>query len=79
MSSVHGHQVLEMMIASGESFTTESLISYINQTFGSETRYHTCSASEMDARQLVDFLASRGKFIPAEDGFTTHSDKICQH
>ncbi|MBR7370865.1 DUF2492 family protein, partial [Klebsiella variicola] len=31
------------------------------------------------AAELVAFLAARGKFIPAADGFSTHESKICRH
>ncbi|MBK5144884.1 YecH family protein [Budviciaceae bacterium BWR-B9] len=79
MSSVHGHQVLEMMIASEHPYSTASLIEAINQRFGTDARFHTCSKQDLTAAELVDFLASKGKFIPADDGFTTHVDKICNH
>ncbi|MEH2920108.1 YecH family metal-binding protein [Samsonia erythrinae] len=79
MSSIHGHEVLQMMIASGESFTTEQLIAAIDARFGSEARFHTCSADNMTSTMLVQFLSERGKFIPLDAGFTTHASKICQH
>ncbi|KAA8995250.1 DUF2492 family protein [Affinibrenneria salicis] len=79
MPSIHGHEVLQMMIDSGESFSTARLINLIETRFGQDARFHTCSASEMSAAQLVEFLASRGKFIPQDDGFTTSANKICQH
>ncbi|PWC17395.1 YecH family metal-binding protein [Brenneria corticis] len=79
MSSIHGHEVLQMMIASGESFTTEQLIAAIDSRFGSDARFHTCSAADLTAAKLVQFLAERGKFIPLEAGFTTSASKICQH
>lgn len=79
MSSIHGHEVLQMMIDSGESFTTEQLIAAIEKHFGNDARFHTCSATEMTAAALVGFLAERGKFIPFEAGFTTSASKICQH
>lgn len=79
MSSIHGHEVLQMMIASGESFTTEQLIASIEKRFGREARFHTCSAENMTAGMLVQFLSDRGKFIPLESGFTTSASKICQH
>lgn len=79
MLSIHGHEVLNMMIDSGESFSTASLITAIEQRFGADARFHTCSQQDLTAAQLVDFLASRGKFIPSDNGFNTHSSKICQH
>ena len=77
--SIHGHDVLNMMIESGERYTKESLVEAIHARFGEAARFHTCSASEMTAAELVAFLAARGKFIPAADGFSTHESKSCRH
>ncbi|WP_193130222.1 YecH family metal-binding protein [Enterobacter hormaechei] len=79
MMSIHGHDVLNMMIESGERYTKESLVEAIHARFGEAARFHTCSASEMTAAELVAFLAARGKFIPAADGLSTHEGKICRH
>ena len=77
--SIHGHEVLNMMIESGEQYTEQSLVAAIQARFGTEERFHTCSAEEMTAGELVAFLAARGKFIPAAEGFSTHESKICRH
>jgi len=79
MTSIHGHDVLTMMIDSGEQYTEESLVAAITARFGEEARFHTCSAAEMTAAELVVFLAARGKFIPLDSGFSTHESKICRH
>lgn len=79
MSSIHGHEVLQMMIASDTEYSTLSLIDAIKTRFGKDSRFHTCSAENMSAEQLVEFLANRGKFIPSDSGFTTSANKICQH
>ncbi|MFK3712210.1 YecH family metal-binding protein [Leclercia adecarboxylata] len=79
MASIHGHDVLTMMIDSGEQYTEESLVAAITARFGEEARFHTCSAAEMTAAELVAFLAARGKFIPLDSGFSTHESKICRH
>ena len=46
---------------------------------GESTRFYTCSASDMTAKQLIDFLAARGKFVSASGGFSTDPTKICDH
>ena len=76
---VHGHEVLHMM--EGNSYATkEDLVKAIIERFGTEERFHTCSAEGMTAEELVDFLAARGKFMPAQyDGFTVDANKICNH
>lgn len=77
--SIHGHEVMEMMLAQGGQFSRASLKQAIDQHFGAGARFHTCSASEMDAEALIDFLAKRGKFIESGEGFQTRADKICNH
>lgn len=79
MDSIHGHEVLNMMIASGEQYSVESLEAAIVDRFGAQARFHTCSAQDMSAGELVTFLQNKGKFIPAESGFTTAESKICRH
>ncbi|MGY3859568.1 YecH family metal-binding protein [Aeromonas intestinalis] len=77
--SIHGHEVMEMMLEQGGQFSRASLKQAIGQHFGADARFHTCSASEMDAEALIDFLAKRGKFIESGEGFQTSADKICNH
>lgn len=79
MTSIHGHEVLNMMIESQVQYTEQSLVQAIDARFGNDARFHTCSAENMTAAELVAFLAARGKFVPAEEGFSTHESKICRH
>jgi len=79
MSSIHGHEVMHMMLESEQTFTENSLKAAINQRFGENARFHTCSAENMNAEQLISFLAEKGKFTPADKGFVTEERKICQH
>lgn len=69
-----------MMIASGAQYTRASLREAIIQQFGADTRFYTCSASDLSAEGLIDFLAERGKFNDAgSDNLTMGADKMCQH
>ena len=79
MQSIHGHEVLQMMIASGEPYTVASLEAAITSRFGTDARFHTCSAENLSAAELVAFLQKKGKFIAAEEGVNTHESKICRH
>ena len=80
-SSIHGHDVLHLMLETNQQHTRESLKQAIDARFGADARFHTCSASDMNAEQLIDFLAARGKFVDDASGvgFNTHADKICSH
>ena len=77
--SIHGHEVMHLMLELGGTFTRESLKLAIHERFGSTARFHTCSAEGMTAEQLIDLLEAKGKFIATENGFNTQSDKICSH
>ena len=77
--SIHGHEVMRFMLESGQDFSRESLRAAISERFGENARFHTCSAEDMSASELIEFLAARGKFVESGEGFTTHADRICSH
>ena len=68
-----------MMVESGETYTRASLEAAINARFGTAARFYTCSAENMTASALINFLEQRGKFIPKNEGFSTAPEKICNH
>ncbi len=76
---IHGHDVLDFMIASGASYTRASLADAIRKRFGADAQFHTCSADGMSAEDLIEFLAQRGKFTGTEAGFTVDPDRVCAH
>ena len=79
MITIHGHEVLEMMLDSNQAFTKPGLIAAIRSKFGPEARFHTCSANGLSAEELVDFLEAKGKFVPRQGGFQTAPELICSH
>ena len=76
---IHGHEVMHMMVDSGVAYDEASLEAAIHAKFGESARFCTCSASGMTAKQLIEFLAARGKFVPSREGFSTDPTKICDH
>lgn len=78
-TDIHGHEVMRMMLDSNQPYDEASLEAAIIDRFGSEARFCTCSASGMTAKQLIAFLAERGKFVPSGEGFSTDAGKICDH
>lgn len=73
----HGHEVLEMM--QGHSYTEKSLHEAIIARFGADERFYTCSAENLTAQGLIDFLKDHGKFMPADEGFTVDTTKVCNN
>ena len=79
MNQIHGHDVLNMMLASGKTYTKATLVADIIEKFGRAAKVHTCSAEDMTAEELVGFFEARGKFKSQAGGFQTSKDVICQH
>ena len=67
MESIHGHEVMQMMVESGAAYTKDSLEAAIITKFGKDARFHTCSAQNLTPRELVEFLESREKFIDSDE------------
>ena len=78
-NSIHGHEVLHFMLENDQGFSKESLKTAIEERFGADARFHTCSADGMTAEQLIDFLSAKGKFVDSGSGFNTQPEKICNH
>lgn len=58
---VHGGEVKQMVVASGKTHTRESLLKEINDNFGADTIFHSCSADSMNADELISFFEANGK------------------
>lgn len=67
----HAHEVLGMMI--GQTFTDETLLAAMRETFGDDATYYSCSQSDMSAEQLLDFLKSKEKFVEVPGGYTVNT------
>ena len=79
MESIHGHEVMHMIADAQHPFTRTGLIAEIARKFGDTARFHTCSAENLDAAQLVDFLTEKGKFQGGEEAITLDESDICRH
>jgi probable metal-binding protein len=79
MEQIHGHDVIHMMLQSGKPYTRTSLLNDIIANFGSDARFFTCSAQNLTAEGIIDFLQAKGKFVPRDDGFQTSPDLMCNH
>ena len=79
MDQIHGHEVMRMMLENRSMYSRESLRTEIIQRFGKDTRFFTCSASNMSADELIDFLASRNKFVEDGDHLGMEPERICDH
>lgn len=77
MNQLHAHEVLHMM--QGNSYSEQTLKEAIIRKFGKEQLFYACSADSMNTDELIEFLKRKGKFMPANDGFTVDISKVCNH
>ena len=77
--SIHGHEVIGMMVESGTAYTEATLRAAIVGRFGPDARFHTCSADNLSPDGLIEFLAARGKFAAVEGGFIFGAGQACGH
>jgi probable metal-binding protein len=68
-----------MMLQTGKAYTRASLLTDIGAKFGADSRFFTCSAENLAAEGLIDFLQAKGKFVPCGAGFQTSPDLMCKH
>ena len=78
-TSIHGHDILHILLEADPQLTREELIHLAHERFGAEARYHTCAVEGMSIEQLIDFLAGRGKFVVHEGRLVADPAKICNH
>lgn len=78
-NSVHGHDVMALMVAQGAAIIKPELISMMEQKFGSAARYHTCSATDLSAEALIQLLIGKGKFYETSQGIQLVVGRKCEH
>jgi probable metal-binding protein len=68
MPQAHIHDVLEMINTTKEAYSEQELQAAIVTQFGDEMRFSSCSIEGMDSAKAVEFLVTRGKFVPKKSG-----------
>ncbi len=77
--SVHGHEILRLLLETPEPLTQAELRGIAAREFGADARYHTCSAAEMTLDDLIVFLMGRGKLSESDGRLIVHRREICNH
>ncbi|MGL5360617.1 MAG: YecH family metal-binding protein [Shewanella sp.] len=77
--SVHGHEVMALMAAQASPMLQQELIALMAHKFGESRRYHTCSADNLTAVELIEFLLNKAKLEVTPAGLTLVAGRKCQH
>ena len=80
MESIHGHNVLNFVQELGQEISRESLLSNIEEHFGTEARFHTCSAENLSSEELVSLFLQTGKLEEVDGTVEFHGCACgCNH
>lgn len=77
--SIHGHEVIEMILAAEKPFSRNELQEAVRVRFGETARFHTCSARDMTVDELLSFLGGRGKVLEVDGLLEMREGQICDH
>jgi len=69
--NIHGGEVKQMVLASGKTYTRESLVTEVIEQFGEDTVFHSCAAENMTADELISFFEANGKLNLQDYTFET--------
>ncbi len=78
-NSVHGHEVMALMVAQAQPISKPEFFALVARTFGENARFHTCSAEGLSAEELIQFLMSKGKVSDTSEGISLVAGRQCSH
>ncbi|MGI9275494.1 MAG: YecH family metal-binding protein [Endozoicomonas sp.] len=76
--SIHGHNVLKLIREQDQAGGRDDILGAINLHFGPEARFHTCSANDLPASELVELFLNKGKLVEEESAIRFVGCQ-CQH
>ena len=78
MGLLHIHEVLNIIYNSDKVFTIEELKQEVINNFGEDISFTSCSESEFEINDMVDFMLQRGK-IQLEGDKIYPFGEACNH
>ena len=76
-NSIHGHEILRLIHESDPPLTRQEFNRVVADKLGNDARFHTCSGSDMNLDQLLEFLAERGKVFEVDGTLRTDIRLMC--
>lgn len=79
MQSIHGHEILKMLIGAQDPYTRDRLGSEVKEKFGEQVRFHACQGSDMTLDGLMEYLSVRGKIQEKNGRIYSSVEHVCDH
>ncbi len=78
MESNHGHKLLNLVKNLEQPVSRQELLSLMDNEFGKDASFHTCSAENLKAAQILALFLEKGK-LREEDGVIIFAGCQCNH
>jgi probable metal-binding protein len=76
----HVHDIMDQLALEQKPLELSQLVSLINNKFGEEARYNSCSVEGMNAKFAIEFLIMRKKLTEPEPGkYLASAHAHCNH
>jgi probable metal-binding protein len=79
MQSIHGHEILKLLIDAKDPYTRERLNHEIKEKYGEQARFHACAGSDMTLDGLMEYLSVRGKIQEKNGRLYSSAEQMCSH
>lgn len=79
IGSIHGHEVMRMIVEGAGSLTETDLAEKVEAKFGPDARFHTCSIQDAPLPALLELLKKKGKTVLKDGKLHTEAGQICNH
>ncbi len=79
MRVVHAHDLLNILVQSGELLPVSSLKALAGKKFGAGAAFTNCTGNLYSFEEILEFLAARDKIEFVNGGITVKVERICDH
>jgi probable metal-binding protein len=59
--AIHGHDIIDLVSTYPDGIRLGQLMEIVNERYGRNVSFHTCSAAGLDLDELLHFLEARDK------------------
>lgn len=77
--SIHGHDVIDMILSADPQLTRVELAAEVSRRFGPDARFHACSSAAMVLDELIAFLLDRQKIAETNGRLSVIVENVCKH
>jgi probable metal-binding protein len=79
MNTIHIHEILDIIYSSGKTFTISSLKEEVQNIYGEDVLFMSCSDHHFGIEDMVHFMLSRGKIDIKGETIFPAGDSFCEH